>query len=315
MQRSPPKRRTTDAPNRGTQTVLVVDDSRAMRSILSRVLEEAGFEVKEAEDGRQGLGLCRSQLPDLMLLDVDMPVMDGIETIKAMRADPELSSVPVLFLTARTNSDEAARGLELGARDYVRKPCPPDELVARVSTALRLRAQELELLEQKQRLDDLSAMDPLTGLGNRRRLTARLRELQERNGAQASIGVMMVDLDLFKSVNDTHGHGVGDTVLQVVAGRLMTAVGPTATVVRWGGEEFLVVSPQPAWSDLAAAGDQLRLAIGGTPLSVGLPEGLTVTVSVGCSSGPVGNFDATVASADAALYQAKHLGRNRVQVA
>lgn len=307
-----PRRRITDSAD--VPIVLVVDDSRAMRTILSRILEDAGYTVSQAENGREALEFCGRNQPDLVLLDVDMPVMDGIETLKAMRADPELATVAVLFLTARTGSEDVVAGLSLGARDYVRKPCEPAELIARVSTTMRLRAQERELLQRARDLDDLSTTDPLTGLGNRRRLDARLRQLSEQYGPQASIGVALADLDLFKTVNDSYGHAVGDSVLRIVARRLIAAAGPSATVVRWGGEEFLVVVPEAVATDLAAVGERLRSAIDETPLTVGLDEGLSVTISIGCGAGTLGSYERTVEAADGALYEAKRLGRNRVVV-
>jgi two-component system cell cycle response regulator len=310
-----PQRRATDRREDAPETVLVVDDSRAIRTILTRTLREAGYQVAEAADGREGLEKCREILPNLVLLDIDMPVMDGIETIKSMRADPQLEAIPVLFLTARTGSEDAALGLKLGARDYVRKPCEPAELIARVSTTLRLHAQEMELMRRAEQLDDLSNTDQLTGLGNRRRLRSLLNELEQQGGAEAPIGAILMDLDLFKAVNDTHGHLIGDVVLRAVAGRLVNVGGSAATVVRWGGEEFLVVLPDLTGKELLNMGERLRMSIGSAPIAVGLDVGLNITISAGCCSGTVADFESSVESADMALYESKRLGRNRVTMA
>ena len=199
-----------DLPARAT--ILIVDDSRTIRQILKRVLVGDGYRVTEAADGSLGLAAIRSDRPDLVLLDVDMPVMDGLTTIRAMRADPEMSTLPVLFLTARTSGTEVAEGLGLGAQDYLRKPCEPSELLARVATTLQRSRQEEELRRRTQALDDLSTTDPLTSLGNRRRFDLRARELAERGDADQLVGVIMVDIDHFKAVNDNEGHSVGDTV-------------------------------------------------------------------------------------------------------
>jgi len=297
---------------RGTATILIVDDSTAIRRILRRALEEAGHRVVEAEDGRVGMEVCREVGPDLMLLDVDMPVMDGHTTLKAMKDDPELRELPVLFLTARTGGDDLALGLDLGAHDYLRKPCDPVELRARVAGALRLSAQEQALRRRSRELDELSTTDPLTGLGNRRRLDARTAELAALLGPATPVGLIVVDVDHFKSINDTHGHQVGDLVLRILAARLGTEVTAPATLVRWGGEEFVVLAPNLTGDDLAALADRLRLAIGSGPFSLGDGQLLDVHISAGCSWGPLDRLERTVEAADGALYEAKQAGRNRV---
>lgn len=162
------ERRRDDRPS--VPTILVVDDSTAIRRIISRTLAETGYRVVEAQDGRAALDTCRAERPDLVLLDVDMPVMDGHTTLREMRADPELQAVPVLFLTAHTDGANAAVGLELGAQDYLRKPCEPAELTARVGRALKAKAQEDALARHARDMNKLSTTDPLTGLGNRRRM-------------------------------------------------------------------------------------------------------------------------------------------------
>src|SRR5882672_4797305 len=169
------ERRREDDP--AMTTILVVDDSAAIRRIISRTLVETGYRVVEAVDGRAALDACRAERPDLMLLDIDMPVMDGPTTLREIRAEPELQSLPVLFLTARTGADDVAAGLDLGAQDYLRKPCEPAELTARVARALRTKAQEDTLLRQARELNELSTTDALTGLGNRRRMEATIDEL------------------------------------------------------------------------------------------------------------------------------------------
>ncbi len=298
-------------------TVLVVDDSRTTRRILRRALVGAGYLVVEAGDGVEGLAACRSERPDLVLLDIDMPVMDGLATLEAMKADDELRSLPVLFLTARTGGTDVAAGLVLGAQDYLRKPCDPAELTARVATALRLKAQEDALREQARALTDLSSTDPLTGLGNRRRLEHQTQRLILRAGAQAAAGLLIVDVDHFKRVNDTEGHPLGDRVLRVVADRLQVALdepGPDGdrSLVRWGGEEFVVLAMGLTGAALVALGERLRLAVGRTPLTVDVGKRLDITVSVGCGSGTVGGMEALLSAADQALYEAKAGGRNRV---
>ena len=292
-------------------SILVVDDSSTIRRILRRDLESAGYLVTEAPDGEVGLAACRAYRPDLILLDVDMPVLDGMATLERLKADPDLRHVPVLFLTARTSGGEAARGLDLGAHDYLKKPCDQAELLARVSAVLRQKDREQGLASKAQELAELSTTDPLTGVGNRRFLEQQLAVL----GRARPIGVLIADLDHFKDVNDTQGHVVGDAVLAVVAARIRTACGAEASVARWGGEEFVVALPDVDAAGVTALGERLRAAIGENPLAVGGVDTLRVTVSIGVAHGRAQDFGELLAAADTALYEAKSAGRNRVVIA
>jgi two-component system cell cycle response regulator len=292
--------------------ILVVDDSRAIRTILRRMLEAADYQVYEAADGRDGLSAMRSEPPDLVLLDIDMPVMDGLSAMREMKADPELESVPVLFLTARTGGEDVAAGLGLGAQDYLRKPCEAAELTARVASALRLAAHEKALLERARTLDSLSTTDALTGLGNRRYLENRVEELTATFGADLIVGVLLADIDHFKRVNDTLGHATGDIVLRIAAARLRVATSPDTILVRWGGEEFLAVVPDHDLSAAMAAGEAWRAALSAGPFAFGAEQSLDVTISVGVASGRLGDLEQLTVGADDGLYRAKEAGRNRV---
>lgn len=303
-------------PNRvRVATVLIVDDSSTIRRILRRDLEQAGYRVTEAADGEQGLTSCRTDRPDLVLLDVDMPVLDGLATMKQLQADPHLRWLPVLFLTARIAGDEVARGLDLGAHDYLKKPCESSELIARVSAAMRLATRHDELQRRARELDALSNTDPLTGLGNRRHLDQVVDGLMARGGSEARVGLVVVDVDHFKKVNDDEGHLVGDVVLATVAARMRQVTTSAETLVRWGGEEFVVLVPDFDTADVSELGERLRAAVARSPLTVGTGRNLTVTVSAGGAIGSIGNLRAIVQAADGALYAAKQAGRNQVAVA
>jgi two-component system, cell cycle response regulator len=296
----------------GAATILIVDDSKAIRRILRRALEDGGHTVREAADGLEALAACRAELPDLVLLDMDMPVMDGPAALKALRADDALAHVPVLFLTARTTAAEVAAGLELGAEDYLRKPCQPAELTARVGAALRQKVERDSLRRQAVESDRLSSVDVLTGVANRRGFELRRHELLASGGPDTRLCLIMIDVDHFKSVNDTHGHSVGDLVLRILAVRLRRTVPAEHTLVRWGGEEFVVLAPGVDDAGAAHLSNALRAVVCATPLAVGPGLRLDITVSVGWASGRLDEFELTVATADAALYDAKHAGRNRV---
>lgn len=295
-----------------TATVLVVDDSTAIRRILQRALQNAGYRVTEAADGQAALAQCRADPPDLVLLDVDMPVMDGPTALAAMKADVALADIPVLFLTARISGTDVAAGLQLGASDYLRKPIDPDELAARVAVALRQSAQERTLRGMAREADRLSTLDALTGLGNRRQFELVTDELRATVGGAAPVGVIIADIDHFKQVNDTEGHLIGDAVLRIVAQRLRTTVGEQHQLVRWGGEEFVALAAGLDDAAIAALAERLRTAICDSPFAIGDGRTLAVSVSLGCVSGRLDALDDVLQAADEALYEAKRGGRNRV---
>lgn len=293
-------------------SVLIVDDSRAIRQILGRSLLAAGYRVLQAGNGREGVDVARAELPDLILLDIDMPVLDGLGAMREIKADPALGAIPVLFLTARTSGSDVAEGLGLGAQDYLRKPCEPEELLARVGTAVRLSRQQRDLRAQAAKLGDLSATDPLTGLGNRRRFDLKVQELRATKPPDTVIGAIMVDIDHFKPVNDTMGHLVGDTVLTLLARRMRSNARDDDTVVRWGGEEFLLLRVGPTAADLAETAEEMRQTTADRPFAVGVDQIVNLTISAGWSLGTLADLPDVLQRADDAAYRAKEAGRNRV---
>jgi two-component system, cell cycle response regulator len=296
--------------------VLLVEDSAAIRALVRRMLVAGGHTVVEATRGEDALGLCREQQPDVVLLDVEMPGMSGWDVLAAMKADPGLSDVPVVFLTGRSDTADMVDGLRLGAHDYLRKPCEPTELLARVQAAARVKRLQDELRQRNEELDLISRTDALTGLRNRRHVEeylTRLVSLARRN--VEPIAVLIIDIDHFKSVNDGHGHDAGDAVLREVAGRMVDSVRLEDMVGRWGGEEFLVVLPNTPAQGAAELAERLRQVVAGEPCR--LPDGgaVPVTISLGCAASVVDDAATLVRSADAAMYEAKESGRNRVVVA
>jgi two-component system cell cycle response regulator len=200
----------------------------------------------------------------------------------------------------------------LGAQDYLRKPCEPAELTARVAAALRQRAQEENLRGIALEADRLVNVDHLTGVGNQRFFRVRAAEMLAAMGGAKAVGVIVIDVDHFKSVNDTEGHPVGDAVLRIVAARLANVLSDEHVLVRWGGEEFVVLATGLTDEGVADLAERLRRVIGDRPFAIDDDRSLAITASVGCVSGRLDAIDAAVAAADAALYQAKRAGRNRV---
>jgi two-component system, cell cycle response regulator len=296
--------------------VLLVEDSAAIRALVRRMLVAGGHVVLEAAGGAAALTVCREQQPDVVLLDVEMPEMSGWDVLAAMKADPDLRDVPVVFLTGRSDTTDMVDGLRLGAHDYLRKPCEPTELLARVQAAARVKRLQDELRQRNEDLDRISRTDALTGLRNRRHVEeylAKLTSLARRN--LEPIAVLVIDIDHFKSVNDEHGHEAGDAVLREVAGRMQDSVRLEDMVGRWGGEEFLVVLPNTTDQGAAELAERLRQVVADTPCRLADGDAVQVTISVGCAASLIDDAGILVRSADAAMYEAKQTGRNRVVVA
>lgn len=293
-------------------TVLVADDSAAIRMILKKTLQGAGIRVNEAANGSEALAYCIVERPALILLDIDMPVMDGITALRTLKSDPDLADIPVLMLTAHTEADEVAEAFELGAQDYLRKPCAPVELLARVRAALMMNDQKQHLYRRAEELGVESETDTLTGLGNRRQLARLISEFQAEHGADTAVGIAMFDIDYFKRVNDDYGHAAGDLVLIELARRLREQSGEGRAVIRWGGEEFVVGVPNPATGDVTTLSESVRRAVEAAPFDIDDDRSINLTVSVGCALGTLDALKAVVDAADAALYRAKESGRNQV---
>jgi two-component system cell cycle response regulator len=292
--------------------VLVADDSRAIRSWLRRQLTEHGYTVIEAEHGIDAVRAARATRPDVILLDVDMPEMNGYQALSALRADPGLRDVPVLFLTGRAATSDVVEGLRLGALDYLRKPCEPEELLARVQSAMRMKARQDELHRRNDELSTAAATDGLTGLWNRRALEQLLPQvLEDARRVGRSAAVLVIDIDHFKQVNDSEGHLAGDEALRTVAGRLRSGVRSDQTLGRWGGEEFLVLAPDTDHAGGLDLAERLRVAVGWEPVALSEQRSIPVTVSIGMASGATDHLQ-LLRQADAALYVAKTNGRNRV---
>lgn len=292
--------------------ILVADDSMVIRSVLRKQLQEQGHVVIEAVDGEDAVRACREEAPDVVLLDVEMPKLDGHAVLSELRNHGATAHIPVVFLTARATTDDVVEGLRLGAHDYLRKPFEPSELLARVSAALRVKLLQDELRIRNTELEAASRTDALTGLPNRRHLQEQLGALgssAHRHGHP--LAVLMVDVDHFKDVNDRLGHVGGDHVLRRVALCLAGACRAEDVAGRWGGEEFLVLAPHTDPAAAKTLAERIRSSTQGGRLRTEDGTELSVTVSIGVASGS-GDMEAVVRAADSALYQAKANGRNQV---
>jgi len=289
--------------------VLIVDDSEDCLAIAKARLAGEGVQIVTALDGPGALAAARDQKPDLVLLDVDMPGMDGFEVLRRLKAQAELCMVPVIFLSGSGGPEAKVRGLDLGATDYVTKPFDAFELRARVRAALRTKRLQDLLLEH-------ASLDPLTALPNRRAMEERLAEEWSRVARHGGrLSFIMADIDHFKAVNDRFGHPVGDLVLQDVARAIAAQCRQADLPARYGGEEFAVVGPEVSAEGAAALARRARQAIEANVRQAG-PQEVRVTASFGVAdSEGKRSPEELVSAADGALYQAKNAGRNRVMAA
>jgi two-component system cell cycle response regulator len=293
-------------------TVLIADDSAVVRAVIRRQLEADGHTVLEAGDGQEALRVCADSTPDVILLDVEMPILDGHGTLARLKADPATQNIPVVFLTGRVETADVVAGLQLGAHDYLRKPFEANELAARVGAALRASALQQELQQRMQQLEEASRTDMLTGVDNRRQIDEHLRvatSAARRYGR--TIGILMIDVDHFKTINDDHGHAAGDAVLQELARRLRGGLRGEDAVGRWGGEEFIVILRETLAEGSTVVAERLRGAISATPFELEDGTRIPVTVSIGHVTGRDDGQE-LLRRADQAMYVAKAGGRDRV---
>lgn len=292
--------------------ILVAEDSALLRRMIGDVLRGNGWTVLEALDGASALHMARTEDPSVLLMAREMQGLDGLTVLDALRGDPHTADMPVVFVTGHTDARDLAEGLERGAHDYVRKPVDPVELVARIRTALRLRALHDELARRNAELEQLARTDVLTGLANRRHADDVLRAtIASARRHDRTLSAVLVDVDRFKAVNDAHGHAAGDAVLREIAVRLAAGLREEDVAARWGGEEFLLLLPDSP--DATVVCERLRASIAGTPINVHGVLQLSVSASFGWApwSGEE-TGEALVGRADVALYAAKDGGRDRV---
>jgi len=293
--------------------VLVVDDDPIIRGLVVGQLANDGHDVLEASDGRAALDQLRIEPLDVVLLDIEMPDLDGFAVLRALADDERFGEIPIIVLTARDAADDAVRALELGATDFLRKPVQAAELAARVRTSLRIARVQQDLRACRAELQEVTRADQLTGLANRRHIDENLSmAMSAARRHNHPMSCLVVDIDHFRRLNDTEGHAAGDEVLRVAASRLSHVLRGEDMAGRWGGEEFLVVAPNTDLDGAWRLGERIREAIGGTPIPLSAGRDVLVTVSIGCATGRGDDIDRQLRLAEQALAQAKEAGRNKV---
>jgi two-component system cell cycle response regulator len=299
--------------------ILIADDDALSRRLLEKTLERAGYEVTPVANGREAVErLSEPDAPRLALLDWMMPVLDGLGVCNQVRKGRDQSYVYIILLTSRESKEDIVAGLESGADDYLVKPFNADELKARLRTGERILHLEDRLVEAREEMRFKATHDHLTSLWNRGVIMDLLgRELARSQRENVCTALLLGDVDHFKSINDTHGHLVGDQVLREVARRLLMSVRSYDFVGRYGGEEFLVVLNNCRPDSAFARGEQIRKTISARPIQTDAGA-LGVTMSLGLLlSSDWGHrpADELLREVDAALYAAKSAGRNCVRTA
>jgi len=320
--------------------ILLVDDVPINLQVLERLLSKNGYKSICACDGVEALEKAATEKPDLVLMDIMMPRLNGIEACRQFKETDFGQDVPVIFLTALTDTSSMVAGFEAGGVDYVTKPFQELELIVRVRTHLELRVAKLELAAHNQNLtqelaerrqfeDELLAyekeleqkinIDELTQVANRRGMNQYLEEIaQLLPQGSSEIAVIMCDIDFFKNYNDSYGHPQGDTCLQQVAQAISHAKKrPIDLVTRYGGEEFLVILPHASVKEAERVAKELRQEVASLELEHNDSEvNPHVTLSIGvasiCPDGTRENLDQLITMADQALYLAKRAGRNKI---
>ncbi len=288
--------------------ICVIEDDPKQRALLVRRLGEWGYAVVAAADGREGLSLVYKHRPRVLVCDIMLPDLNGIQICRQLRADPTMDGTYIVLVTAYDRENQKQRALNAGADEYLQKPYDTDELKARIRNGLRFN-------RLKERLERAALTDGLTGLWNHTQFREILdREFQRTRRFGGRMALVMLDLDHFKAVNDTFGHEVGNEVLRLTAAHLRRCAREVDTVVRYGGEEFGVICPETGIEDAAAFAERIRRTL---PQRVRLRE--YPQLRIHASFGVAGTDDVRVNSVndlvtlcDQALYESKRNGRNRV---
>ncbi|MCL2877410.1 MAG: diguanylate cyclase [Acidobacteria bacterium] len=290
-------------------SILIVDDEKSNLMVLTHVLSQE-YTIFTAKDGHDAINKARKLLPDLILLDIIMPGLNGYEVLAKLKNSERTRDIPVIFITGLDSSEDEEKGLILNAADYISKPFRPAII------KLRIRNQ-IQIVNQLRTIERLSMIDQLTNIPNRRSFDNRLNmEWKRAIREKTTLSLFMIDVDKFKVYNDTYGHQQGDVVLRTVAEVFMRTIRrPGDFAARWGGEEFAVLLPTTDMIGALIVAEQIRANVEKAVIACPYGGITKVTISIGVNTkSPDGNssLDGFISGADSALYAAKEKGRNRV---
>lgn len=296
--------------------ILLIDDSRLIAHVAKTILAKRGHEVIVANDGLVGLEAAKSEQPDIILLDLIMPVMDGYQVCEHLKEEDSTKEIPVIMVTSKAEAADKVKGLEMGALDYVTKPFDEGELVARVNIHLRLK-ELYEILQEKNReLQELANRDGLTRLYNHRYFHEQMsKDFLRARRYHEYISCVLLDIDYFKKFNDTHGHQTGDVVLSALGRIIEDSVRDSDLAARYGGEEFALILYHTDEEAAFHVAERLRQMVEGYEIHE-KDKTLHITISAGIATFPherIQDSKELIECADKALYRAKEKGRNRVE--
>jgi len=304
-----------EQPCHACDRVLVAEDDAMFRAILRNWLESWGYHVTIAANGARAWEILQGrEAPQMLILDWMMPELSGLELCRLIRERNTLPYQYILLATAKDAREGLIQGLEAGADDYLAKPFDHNELRARLRAGRRILTLQEAHIEARQELEFQATHDGLTGIWNRRAILDLLRrEFELAARSHKKIGVMMLDVDHFKQVNDALGHLAGDEVLKAITRRIQQSLRSYDLAGRYGGEEFLIVLPDCDDREVRSCAERIRAVVAGEPIAVEGAE-MRVTVSVGTAvlDSQTNTEREVLSAADAALYDAKRSGRNRV---
>lgn len=298
--------------------ILIADDSIVSRHLLDATLRKWGYEVVVVSDGIEAWNVLQAEdAPTIAILDWVMPGLTGPEVCRRVRerAKDESIYTYILLLTSKSMREDLIEGMEAGADDYLVKPFDQNELKVRLRAGTRIIDLQQELIRAREDLRDQATKDSLTRIWNRSAILDILdREIARGGRERRPVGIVLADLDHFKSVNDTYGHFAGDAVLREFSRRMIASIRPYDAIGRYGGEEFLIVLPGCDENCTAGQAERMRAALANEPMSIN-DEGRLITSSFGATTwrpGCENTQEALIGIADKALYMAKHKGRDRV---
>jgi diguanylate cyclase (GGDEF)-like protein len=314
--------------------ILVVEDSRTQLEWVVQVLAREHYDVATAMEGKEAIRKVRSDPPDLVLLDMVLPDMDGLEVLRIVKARGEEEFIPVILLSVKSDLDSRVAGLRIGADDFLAKPFAEAEILARAAAMLRIKSLQDQVRDAKRQLEKLSIEDGLTKLYNHRHFQEELRrEFGRAQRYNDPLSLIMVDLDNFKAVNDKFGHPFGDKVLREAAALIKKSLRDTDLCARYGGEEFAVILPKAMMTGALAVAERIHNEMNrkvyeedAPAAKPGEPQAKAataqriserVTASFGIASYPskdITSAELLVRFADEALYRAKREGRNAICV-
>ncbi len=298
--------------------ILILEDNALAANKLSQILKPLSKKLTVVKSNAHANQVAQSGDLELVVISMALEQDDPLRLVSQLRAVETTRQVPIMLIIDEGEYPRLAKGLDLGANDYIIRPIDRHELIARARLQMKRKKLQDHLLDNYKRGISLALTDALTGLYNRRYLTAHLDTLFIRNNVpQKEVVILIFDIDHFKTVNDTYGHGIGDEVLVEVANRALSNVRGFDLVARYGGEEFVVVMPESSLSSATVVAERLRCAIADHPFQISCaPNLLSVTISIGVaiSCGAISNAAELLRNADMALYGAKNGGRNQVMV-